>query len=146
MTTKTRKKRKTQSGKSNKTRQFASFKVRNRLEEKIQQVLNHVLQGRFGYETERLTYNIPASTHTYTPDFVIGNNTYIETKGIWDSADRKKMLLVKEQHPDKRFIMCFYNSNYRIYKGSKTTYSAWCDSHGLEWCTPQQLESGEFKL
>ena len=43
---------------------------------------------------------------TYTPDFVLDNGIIIETKGIFDSADRRKHREVQRQHPelDIRFV------------------------------------------
>ena len=93
------------------------------------------------YESVKLKYVIPASNHTYTPDFHIpSTNIWIETKGIWSQADREKMLLIKEQHPDKRIIMVFMKANCPIRKGSKTTVSAWAEKNGLEWMTVQEAQ------
>ena len=61
----------------------------------------------YTYEKVKLTYVKPTKTHTYTPDFYLQEqNIYIETKGLFTSADRQKMRLVKEQHPelDIRFV------------------------------------------
>lgn len=85
------------------------------------------------YEKVKLEYIIPESTHIYTPDFAIRENVFIETKGIFDRDDRKKMLLVKEQHPDVKIYLFFSNSNAKIYKGSKTSYGMWCDKYGFEY-------------
>lgn len=124
-------------------RKWRNHGVRNKLESKVYDILEGLPEFD-GYETESLDYTIPSSNHKYTPDFKVGD-VYYETKGIWDSDDRKKMLLVRDQHPDKQFIMVFYNSNYKIYKGSKTTYAMWCDKHGIKWTTAKDLEEGTFK-
>jgi hypothetical protein len=88
----------------------------------------------YEYETLKLKYLVPAIEHTYTPDFLIkSNGIIIETKGIFDSADRKKMLLVKEQHPELDIRMVFSNAHAPIYKGSPTTNSAWAEKHGFPW-------------
>lgn len=70
---------------------------------------------------------------TYTPDFMLDNGIIIETKGMFDSEDRRKHLEVKKQHPtlDIRFV--FSNANAKLYKGSKTTYADWCDKNGFLW-------------
>jgi hypothetical protein len=83
----------------------------------------------FKYETLKLKY-IKTSNHTYTPDFILPNGIIIEAKGRFTSTDRKKHLLVKEQHPtlDIRFV--FSNSRSKLYKGAKTTYGDWCTKHG----------------
>lgn len=56
------------------------------------------------HETDQIPYLVPASYHTYTPDIPFhtlrGYRRYAEVKGYFDERDRKKMLLVKEQHPD----------------------------------------------
>jgi len=77
-----------------------------------------------GYEQDKIKYNIPASIHSYTPDFTVTKNVYIETKGLWVAADRKKSVLIKEQHPDIRILYVFQR-NQLISKNSKTTYLDW---------------------
>jgi len=99
------------------------------------------LQARgvaFLYEARVLHYIVPESGHRYTPDFIIttasGKVLYIETKGLWELADRKKMKLVVQQHPDKDIRMVFQRPHNAIRKGSKTTYAAWCDKHlAIPW-------------
>lgn len=83
------------------------------------------------YEEYTLPYVIPASNHTYTPDFVLANGIIIEAKGLFEADDRKKHLLIKQQYPhlDIRFV--FQNTANRLYKGSKTTYADWCTKHGF---------------
>ena len=55
----------------------------------------------------------------------------VETKGIFEVADRQKHLLVKQQHPglDIRFV--FSRSKSPIRKGSPTTYANWCVKNGF---------------
>lgn len=85
------------------------------------------------YEGETLTYVVPERTHRYSPDFSIaGTHIIVEAKGRFDPSDRRKMLLLKEQHPDREFRMLFMRNN-TIAKNSKTTYGAWCDKHGITW-------------
>ena len=83
----------------------------------------------FEYETTRLPYKLDAK---YIPDFIIGD-MIIECKGRFTSEDRRKMRLVKEQHPhlDIRFV--FSRSSSKINKGSKTTYANWCDKNGFPY-------------
>jgi hypothetical protein len=85
------------------------------------------------YETEKVPYIIPASTHTYSPDFKLPNGIRVETKGRFVAADRKKHLLVKEHNPhlDIRFV--FSNSKNKISKKSKTTYGDWCEKNGYKY-------------
>jgi len=88
------------------------------------------------YETKQIKYTIPASKHVYTPDFVPKNkkNIFIEVKGYLKASERKKHLLIKEQHPTIRICFIFGRPNNKIYKKSPTTYADWCEKHGFEWC------------
>ena len=85
------------------------------------------------YEEYQIPYEIPASPHHYTPDFVLPNGIIIETKGVFDVDDRKKHLLIQKQYPklDIRFV--FSSSKTHIYKGSKTTYADWCNKYGFKF-------------
>lgn len=85
------------------------------------------------YEAVKLPYIVPESKHNYTPDFPISSSLIIETKGIFDVEDRKKMLLIKEQYPNLDIRMVFHNANQKIKKGSKTTYAMWCEKYGFKW-------------
>lgn len=80
-----------------------------------------------------IPYITPAEPHKYTPDFKLPNGIIVETKGIFDAADRKKHTLVKAQHPhlDIRFV--FSNSKAKLYKGSPTSYAAWCQKNGFQY-------------
>jgi hypothetical protein len=97
------------------------------------------LETKFGeetglpYETDKIKYTIPAKVHTYTPDFKVTNNVYIETKGQWTLQDRKKALLVKEQHPEVIILYVLYR-NQRLSKKSSTTYLDWATKNELPCC------------
>ncbi len=82
------------------------------------------------YEVDKLKYTVE---HTYCPDFKLRENTYIEGKGRFLSADRAKHLHIKEQHPDVTIHFLFGNSQNTLTKSSKTTYAEWCDKHGFKW-------------
>ena len=108
-------------------------KYRSRLEEKIAEQLER--EGiPFTYESQRYAFKIPERIARYTPDFHFGN-IVVEAKGrFFDSAeDRSRIIHFREQHPevDHRFI--FQNAKMAIYKGSKTTYADWAESHGIPW-------------
>lgn len=107
------------------------------------------------YETDKVTYTWPERQSTYHPDFKLpskdGGFFYCETKGIWAVEDRQKWHLLHEQHPDIDFRLVFSNQNAKLYKGSPTTYAAYCDKHGFtyanktipeEWLT-ESLEQEE---
>lgn len=87
------------------------------------------------FEQYEVKYVKPESLHTYTPDFVLPNGVIIEGKGIFDSDDRKKHELIRKQHPglDIRFV--FTNANAKLYKGSPTSYAAWCLKNGFLYAT-----------
>lgn len=90
----------------------------------------------FKYESEKLPYIVPESKHLYTPDFIVqtevGTTIYVEAKGNFTAADRKKMKLVIEQNPDKDIRLLFMRQN-KIQRNSKTTYGMWADKHGIKW-------------
>lgn len=103
---------------------------------------------KVGYECEGLPYVL--AERIYVPDFRItrsdGTDIYIEVKGYLDRDSIRKMLAVKECHPDKTFVFLFKRNN-PIRKGAKMRYSDWCDKHGFdyafeeikeEWLKPQQ--------
>ena len=68
---------------------------------------------------------------TYTPDFQLDNGIFIETKGIFDSEDRNKHLQIRKQHPELDIRFVFSNFKGKLYKGSKTTYSDWCEKNNF---------------
>ena len=92
----------------------------------------------YGYETIALEYTPPIQTHKYTPDFILtkknGELMFLELKGRLTLADRQKMLVVKEQHPDKDIRFVFQDAKSKIRKGSKTTVSMWAEKNGFLWC------------
>jgi hypothetical protein len=93
------------------------------------------------YESEKIPYIVPATQHTYNPDFKLPNGIIVETKGRFVAADRKKHQLVKEQHPtlDIRFV--FSNSKNKISKNSKTTYGMWCEKNGFKYADKEIPDS-----
>lgn len=88
---------------------------------------------QYEYETLKIGYIKPASKHTYTPDFLLPNGVIVETKGRFITEDRKKHLLIKEQHPELDIRFVFSNPNQKLDKRSKTTYAIWAEKHGFEW-------------
>ena len=87
----------------------------------------------FEFESYHIEYKVPERLAKYKPDFTLKNGIIVEGKGEFDTADRQKHLLIKEQHPklDIRFV--FSNSKQRISKQSSTTYAMWCDKHGFKY-------------
>ena len=104
-------------------------KYRSGLEEKVADLLTE-LGISYEYESTKVPYVIQ---HHYTPDFVLPNYTYLETKGYWDAADRRKILAVKKANPEIDIRMVFQAPFNKISKKSKTTYAQWCDRHDIPW-------------
>lgn len=99
----------------------------------LEEVNADLLRSRgieFTYEQRKIKWLPEVKIRTYTPDFEIttksGKTIIVETKGLWTTADRQKMLAVVTQHPDLDIRMVFQNSKQKISKGSKTTYALWC--------------------
>ena len=84
----------------------------------------------FQYESIKLEYT---KTATYTPDFILPNGIIIEAKGVWTVEDRKKHLLVREQHPHLDIRLVFMNASNKIRKGSDTTYAVWCEKKNIQY-------------
>ena len=104
---------------------------RSGLEDKVAEYLaEHSIN--FLYEKVKIEWE-DLAYRTYTPDFVLDNGIIIETKGMFTTADRRKHLCVKKQHPklDIRFV--FSNSKSKIYKGSKTTCAMWCIKNNFRY-------------
>lgn len=105
---------------------------RSGLEKKVAEALAQA-NVPYEYEKKKITYDVPARVATYTPDFVLDNGIIVEAKGIFDTPDRQKHLLIKAQQPhlDIRFV--FSRAAAPIYKGSPTTHAKWCEAHGFRW-------------
>lgn len=105
---------------------------RSGLEETVASQLNNAgIDAK--YEERKLKYVKPATNCTYTPDFVLPNGIVIETKGRFMADDRKKHVLLKQQHPDLDVRFVFNRSKTPISKGSKTTYAIWCEKSGFAY-------------
>jgi hypothetical protein len=85
----------------------------------------------YEYEPFKLPFVQPEKHRTYTPDFVLPNGIVIDTKGLWDTADRQKFKMIKEQHPDLDIRMVFTNPLTKIAKKSQTTYGMYATKIGL---------------
>ena len=113
---------------------------RSGLEDKISEQLKFTGKS-WSYESEKLKYTVPERIATYTPDFILikkdGSKMYIETKGRFTTADRKKMKLVKEANPELDIRLLFQTPNNKIIKTSKTTYADWADKHGYLWAAKE---------
>ena len=90
------------------------------------------LKYRYKYEAMKIEWE-DLTYRTYTPDFILNNGIIIETKGRFLTADRRKHLCIKKQHPklDIRFV--FTNSRSKLSKGAKSTYAEWCIKYGFRY-------------
>ena len=102
-------------------------------------IAQNLLQRNIGfdYETIVLPYTVPAENRRYTPDFIIqsqmGATIYVEAKGLFEPADRKKTILVRECNPDADVRFVFQNPQNKLSSTSKTTYAQWCEKNGFKW-------------
>ncbi len=91
----------------------------------------------YDYETLKLKFVQPSKPRTYTPDFVMVKRTggllVIETKGRFETKDRQKHIMVKQQHPEIDIRFVFSRSAATISKASKTTYAMWCVKNGFQF-------------
>ncbi len=105
---------------------------RSGLEDKVSKQLES--KGvKFDYELWKIPYVVPASNHRYSPDFLLPNGIFVETKGLWEADDRKKHLLIREQHPELDIRLVFSSSRTKLYKGSPTSYAEFCEKHGIKF-------------
>lgn len=129
--------------------------MRSKFETKIAAKLDE-LGVDYEYESYQLEYDEPLRknrascsacgstallrTGWYTPDFYIKlSKVFIETKGRFTAADRRKMLAVREAHPDEKIVMLFMRDN-RIHKNSKTYYSDWCMENNYDFAIGEPKE------
>ena len=111
------------------TSQGIKYGYRSGLESKVSAQLNEAGVS-FAYETFKIEYQVN-ETRKYTPDFRLPNGIIVQTKGRFISDDRKKHLLVQQQHPDLDIRFVFSNSKAKLNKGAKSTYADWCIKHGF---------------
>ena len=102
---------------------------------KLEMIISDKLKSdrrKFRYEKIKIEWE-DVSYRTYTPDFVLNNGIIVEVKGRFVPADRRRQLLIRNQHPDLDIRFVFENSQSKILKGSKTTYAKWCIKHGFRY-------------
>jgi len=106
------------------------YGYRSGLEIKIAAALEEQNIG-YAYECMKIEWE-DLSYRTYTPDFVLDNGIIIETKGMFTTADRRKHLAIKKQHPNLDIRFVFENSRRKLRKGAKSTYGMWCEKYGFK--------------
>ena len=112
---------------------------RSKLEERFETILQE-FGVTYEYEVTKIAYTIPESHHTYTVDWTILNGKLIETKGyLSDHAERRKYVLLKEQHPELDLRFVFDNPN-KLCGGTKMSHAKWADKYGFKWCSIKDTE------
>jgi hypothetical protein len=112
---------------------------RSKLEDRFETILKD-LDVDYQYEVTKIPYVVPESNHNYTVDWTTLNGMLIETKGyLSDHAERRKYVLIKEQHPtiDLRFV--FDNPN-KLCGGTKMSHAKWADKYLFKWCGIKDVE------
>jgi len=113
---------------------MTSTKRRSKLEERFEVILQD-LDVQYEYEVTRIPYTVPESHHTYTVDWTLLNGKLIETKGyLSDHAERRKYVLLKEQHPELDLRFVFDNVN-KLCGGTKMTHGKWAEKYNFKYCS-----------
>ena len=102
---------------------------RSGLEERVSKFLDRE-NVPYLYEVEKFDY-VTSSRHC--PDFFLPNGVILEVKGFLKPSDRRKMIAVKQQHPELDLRFVFQRDN-TLTKSSKTTYTMWAEKHGFPSC------------
>jgi hypothetical protein len=84
----------------------------------------------FEYEAQSIKFK---QDRKYYPDFKIGKEIFIETKGRFKASDRGKHLLIRDQHPEVDIRFVFMNARTKLSKASTTTYGEWATKWGFKW-------------
>jgi hypothetical protein len=122
--------------KINQKKKIAVDDVRNRLEVYTLKALRAGQKAggyQITYEQEALEYVL---VKRYVPDFILefpsGRKRYIESKGYLRPDDMKKMIAVRDQHPDLDIKIYFAKDN-KLNRKAKMRYSDWAIKHGFDF-------------
>ena len=107
------------------------YGYRSGLEHSISLYLTE-LKHKYDYETIKIEWE-DLTYRKYTPDFILSNGIIVETKGRFVTADRKKHIAIKRQHPDLDIRFVFTNSRSKLQKGAKSSYGQWCIKYGFRY-------------
>lgn len=93
--------------------------------------------GKDNYEISELSYEVPATKHTYKADFTLtakdGHQIYIECKGRPRSLEEmKKYIYVRDSNPeiDLRFIIM--DKKTLMPRSKKTSLYEWLKKNGFQ--------------
>jgi hypothetical protein len=125
-------------------------KLNGRIAKNLSEIKAYNYLAEFIPKTMRIVYeeeDIPYVTESvYRPDYRIsfrkdnGTVCFCEYKGngrAFDSNVRRKMIAVKEQHPDKKFYLIFHSDGKIGPKRKNGTFmrqSDWANKNGFEFC------------
>ena len=112
-------------------RAHKSSRYRSGLEKEVAAFLKPI-QHKVRYEVLKIEWE-DLRYRTYTPDFVLDNGIIIETKGMFDSEDRRKHTEIQRQHPELDIRFVFSNAKAKLYKGAKSRYYEWCEKNSFMW-------------
>ena len=108
----------------------------NKFRSKFEKLVASLLKRNrvpFSYEDHKLEYVIPETKHKYTPDFYLTKTkVYVETKGVLDLGERKKLLYIRDSNPHIDLRVVIQRDN-PLRKGSKTMYSDWLEKNGFKY-------------
>lgn len=104
-------------------------KFEGKVVEGLKEKIDGIVKNPVSKTAYRFAYTLPE--RHYYPDVRLPNGIFIEAKGLFDSDDRTKLLLVRKQNPGIDVRIVFMNPNAKLYKGSKSTYATWCEKHGF---------------
>ena len=114
-------------------------KYRNKFEQKTGEFLKGK-KVKFDYEATKIEYTVSG---TYLVDFQFktksGKTIYVETKGngrSFDHATRRKMIAVKQQHPELDIRIVFYSDGKigpKRKDGSFMKQSDWAIKYGFKY-------------
>ena len=118
---------------------MTNTKRRSKLEERFESILKD-FDVPYEYEVTKIDYIIPESSHTYTVDWTVLNGKLIETKGyLSDHSERRKYVLLKEQHPDLDLRFVFDNPN-KLCGGTKMSHAKWAEKYVFRYCSIKDTE------
>lgn len=109
---------------------MATSKRRSKFEVTAEKVLKGQGAKRMEYEALSVPFSVP---HRYIPDVLLPNGIILEFKGYFRPEARREMVAVRKEHPTLDIRMVFQRAKTALSKGSKNTYAAWCDKHGILW-------------
>ena len=113
--------------------------LRSNLEIKLANILNEY-DAIWDYEITTIPYIIPESDHKYTIDFTLNNGVYIEGKGyLSDHAERRKYVLLKQQHPELDLRFVFDNGN-KLCGGTKMSHNKWAEKYNFKHCDIKDVD------